>query len=132
MSQENVEALRGAFEAYNRDDLDAAVANIPPDCEYVPTGALPGGRDVVRGPEGYKRFVTWLRDTFDDAHIDAALTDAGDQVVARLTLRGRGKQSGAGTTWEFWQVWTFRDGKAVHGRGFTNREEALEAAGLSE
>ena len=54
MSQENVEALRGAFEAYNRDDLDAAVANIQPDCEYVPTGALPGGRDVVRGPAGYK------------------------------------------------------------------------------
>ena len=52
--------------------------------------------------------------------------------MAQLTLRGRGKQSGAGTTWEFWQVWTFRDGKAVQGRGFTNREEALEAAGLSE
>ena len=87
MAQENVEALRGAFEAYNRDDLDAAVANIQPDCEYVPTGALPGGRDVVRGPEGYKRFIAWLRDTFDDAHIDAALTEAGDPVVARLTLR---------------------------------------------
>ena len=132
MSQENVEKLRGAFEAYNRDDLDAAVANLHPDCEYVPTGALPGGRDVVRGPEGYKRFVAWLRDMFDDAHIDAVLTDAGDQVVARLTVRGRGKQSGAETTWEFWQVWTFRDGKSVHGRGFTNRDEALEAAGLSE
>jgi ketosteroid isomerase-like protein len=132
MSRENVEQLRSAFEAYNRDDLDAAVAIIHPDCEYVPTGALPGGRDVVRGPEGYKRFGAWLRDTFDDAHLDAELTDAGDQVVARLTLRGRGKQSGAEASWEFWQVWTFRDGKAVHGRGFMNREEALEAAGLRE
>jgi ketosteroid isomerase-like protein len=60
------------------------------------------------------------------------LTDAGDQVVARLTTRGRGKQSGVETAWEFWQLWTYRDGKAVHGRGFTDRDEALEAAGLEE
>ena len=132
MSRENVESLRRAFEAYNRGDLDAAVADTDPDCEYVPTGALPGGRDAVRGPEGYKRFVGWLRDTFDRAHIEVELTDAGNQVLALLTVRGRGKQSGVETTWEFWQVWTYRDGKAVHGRGFTDRDEALEAAGLSE
>jgi hypothetical protein len=29
-------------------------------------------------------------------------------------------------------VWTLRDGKFVHGQGFTAREEALEAAGLQE
>jgi hypothetical protein len=36
------------------------------------------------------------------------------------------------TAWEFWQLWRYRDGKVVHGRGFTDREEALEAAGLQE
>ncbi|MEK6272361.1 MAG: nuclear transport factor 2 family protein [Actinomycetota bacterium] len=132
MSEENVESLRRAIEAYNRDDLDAAVADMHPDCEYVPSGALPGVRDVVRGPEGYKRTIAWLRDAFDRAHIDVELTDAGDQVLARLTARGRGEQSGVETAWEFWQVWTYRDGKAVSGRGFTDRDEALEAAGLRE
>jgi hypothetical protein len=53
-------------------------------------------------------------------------------VLALLKVRGRGKQSGVETTWEFWQVWTYRDGKAVHGRGFTDRGQALEAAGLLE
>jgi ketosteroid isomerase-like protein len=132
MSQENVETLRRAFEAFNRNDLDAAVADMHQDCEYIPSGALPGVRDVGRGPEGYKRTVAWLRDAFDEAHIDADLTDAGDQVLALLKVRGRGKQSGVETTWEFWQVWTYRDGKAVHGRGFTDRDEALKAAGLKE
>ncbi len=46
MSEENVGSLRRAFEAYNRDDLDGAVADMDPDCEYIPTGALPGVRDV--------------------------------------------------------------------------------------
>ena len=132
MSQENVETLRRAYEAYNRGDLDAAVAEISPDSEYVPIGAVPGFRDALPGPEGYRRILAWLRDAFDDAHVDAELTDAGDQVLASLTVRGRGKQSGLETTREFWQVWTFRDGKAVHGRGFMDREEARKAAGLSD
>jgi uncharacterized protein len=129
MSQENVETLRRAYEAYNRGDLDAAVADISRDSEYVPIGAVPGFRDPLPGPEGYKRILAWLRDAFDDAHVDAELTDAGDQVLA---VRGRGKQSGLETTREFWQVWTFRDGKAVHGRGFMDRVDARKAAGLQE
>jgi uncharacterized protein len=132
MSQDNVETLRRAYEAYNRGDLDAAVADISRDSEYVPIGAVPGFRDPLPGPEGYKRILAWLRDAFDDAHVDAELTDAGDRVLASLTVRGRGKQSGLETTREFWQVWTFRDGKAVHGRGFRDRANALEAAGLRE
>jgi hypothetical protein len=40
--------------------------------------------------------------------------------------------SGAETTWELWLVWTLREGRIVRGQAFTTREEALEAAGLSE
>jgi ketosteroid isomerase-like protein len=31
-----------------------------------------------------------------------------------------------------WQVFTFRDGKIVHCRGYATQLEALEAAGLSD
>jgi ketosteroid isomerase-like protein len=54
------------------------------------------------------------------------------RVLASLTFRGRGKQSGVETNWSLWQLWTLRDGKAVRGQGFTNSAEALEAAGLRE
>ena len=133
MSQENVEIVRGAFEAFNRGDVDAVVADFAPDCEYIPSGAIPGRADVSRGPEGYKRWVSWLRDEFDNAHVQIhELIDAGDRVLVRLTARGRGKQSGVEASWHLWNVWTLRDGKVVHGQGFTAREEALQAAGLSE
>jgi ketosteroid isomerase-like protein len=70
---------------------------------------------------------------FDDASAEIyELTDAGDQVVASITNRGRGKRSGVEVSWDIWQVWSLRDGKVVRGQAFTNREEALEAAGLSE
>jgi ketosteroid isomerase-like protein len=133
MSQENVEIVRRAFESYNRGDLDAAVADFAPDCEYIPGGAVPGRRGVFRGPEGYKQFVGWLREEFDDARVEVdAITDAGDQVLVSVTVQGRGKQSGVEASWNVWQVWTLRGGKIVGGQGFTSKAEALQAFGLSE
>jgi ketosteroid isomerase-like protein len=60
------------------------------------------------------------------------LTKAGDQVLVSVTNRGRGKRSGAETSWRLWTLWMLRDGKIVRGQGFTDPEEALEAAGLRE
>jgi ketosteroid isomerase-like protein len=117
MSQENVEMVRRGFDAYNRGDLDAVVADFASDCEYVPSGSLPGGRDAYRGPEGYKRFIGWLRDEFEDARLDVNdVIDAGDRVLASLTVRGRGRQSGVAASWDLWQVWTIRDSSIVRGQ----------------
>jgi ketosteroid isomerase-like protein len=132
MSQENAEIVRRGYEAYERGDVDDAVADFASDCEYSATGVLPGATGVFLGPEGYKSVIAWLRENFDDAHMGLnALVDAGDSVVASVTLRGRGRQSGAAASWTFWQVWTLRSGKIVRGRGFTNEAEALEAARLA-
>jgi ketosteroid isomerase-like protein len=133
MPRENVEMVRRAFEAFNRGDLDSAVADIAPDCEYIPSGGIPDADDVYRGPEGYKRFIRWLRDEFDDARVEAhEFIETDDQVVVSLTNRGRGRQSGVEVSWHVWQVWAIRDAKVVRGQGFMSRAEALEAAGLSE
>jgi ketosteroid isomerase-like protein len=133
MSQENVEIIRRGFEAFNRGDVDAAMAILAPDCEYVASGAIPGAADIYRGPDGYRRFAGWMLEQFDDARLEVnEIIDAGDQVVISLTNRGRGKRSGAEVTWGIWQVWTLADGMAIRGEGFTSRDVAFEAAGLPE
>ena len=132
MSQENVEIIRRAYEAANRDDVDNAVADFAPDCEYVPSGKFPTD-EVYRGPEGFKRFIAWLTDAFDEVHLDThELIASDDKVFVHQTNSGRGKMSGAEASWELWLVWTLREGKIVRGQAFTTREEALEAAGLEE
>ena len=55
-----------------------------------------------------------------------------DRVLVLITARGRGKGSSVEVEAYWAQLWTFRDGKATRLEGFTNRAEALEAAGLSE
>ena len=133
MSQENVEIVRRGYDAYNRGDVDAVAASFASDSEYIPTGALPGGRGSYQGPEGYKRFISWFRDEFEDAHVDVnELIDAGERVLASVTLRGRGRQSGAATSWDVWQLFTIRNGSVVRAEAFTDRAQALEAAGLRE
>lgn len=52
-------------------------------------------------------------------------------MLVSATARGRGRQSGVETRWDTWQLWTLRQAKLVRGQGFTSREVALEAAGLS-
>jgi ketosteroid isomerase-like protein len=57
---------------------------------------------------------------------------AGDHVVMAVTQRGTGSASGVEVEVSHWQVATVRDGKLIRWRNFTTREQAFEAAGLSE
>jgi ketosteroid isomerase-like protein len=133
MSQENIEVVRQAYEAFNRGDIGVAVANIAPEFEYISTGVIPGMEEVYRGPEGLRRFLEGFWAEFDDAQAEInEITEADDLVLVLLTLRGRGKRSGVEAGWSIFQLWTVRDGKAVGGQAFTSREDALEAAGLRE
>jgi hypothetical protein len=50
-------------------------------------------------------------------------------VHYRGDLRGRG--SGADVGFDYWLVSTLREGKVVRDHWFTDRSEAVEAAGLS-
>jgi ketosteroid isomerase-like protein len=53
-------------------------------------------------------------------------------VVAVLRYGGRAKLSGIETDETFGVVFTIRDGKIARGREYATRDQALEAAGLSE
>jgi ketosteroid isomerase-like protein len=133
MSGETVEVVRRAYEAFNRRDLEGVFADAAPELEYVATGAIPGAAGMYRGPQAFSQFLDRWWGEFHEPHVEVhELIDAGDQVLAVLTFRGRGKQSGVETNWSLCQLWTLRDGKAVRGQGFTSREDALEAAGVHE
>ena len=136
MSQENVELLRRINEVFNRGDHEGAfaLADPPPEFEFVPSGVLiPDLADVQRGPEGLRRLLEVFAGEFDAPHFELhELIAAGDQVFVSATFRGRGKQSGAATSWDIFPVWTVREGRIVRLQGFTDRAPALEAAGLRE
>ena len=59
------------------------------------------------------------------------LIEAGDKVVAVAQAVGSGPASQIAVDEHFAFVFTFRGDRVVREQAFRNREEALEAAGLS-
>jgi ketosteroid isomerase-like protein len=137
VSQENVETVLRAYEAFGRHDNDAVFAVYDPEVEWNMDGYLnwPGKRSY-RGVEGVREFFRdWLRD-FDDFKADALdPIDLGDRVLITVYDRAIGKGSGVPIERRHAQVWTFRDEKVLRIEVFDSREAALAAhapAGVDE
>jgi ketosteroid isomerase-like protein len=60
------------------------------------------------------------------------LIDAGDQVLATIREREVGRASGAPVEVTTLAVFTLADGKVTQLQVFDDRQQALEAVGLSE
>ena len=128
MSQENVENLRRAYDAFNRGDFDVAIEAVRSDFEFVRAG----GQGSVRGAAAFR---AWMEpDAFEDLRIEPIEIRAHRNKVL---VHGRSKASGAGSGIELdfanWAVWTFdEEGFATRVEAFLEHEkdEALAAAGL--
>ena len=129
MSQENVDNLRRGFEAYVRGDWDETLANLDPDVVYQQAGPEPAvrGRDAVRAA-----WERWEAEWDEMEMTSEEIIDAGDHLIQAILFRGRGRGSGVEVEGRFFQAHTVKDGRSVHWEEFSDRSEALAAAGLSE
>ena len=85
------------------------------------------GVDETNGwlAEWLEGFVNWSIDVEE-------LFDAGDRVVTIVSQRASAKHGGPEVEMRLAQVWTFRDGLLTRMEMYADRDEAAEAAGLSE
>ena len=61
------------------------------------------------------------------------IIEAGaDKLVFNSRRHARGRASGADLIFSYWNLSTYRDGKAIRVEWFADRADALGAAGLSE
>jgi ketosteroid isomerase-like protein len=133
MSQENVEMFRKAIDAFNRRDRAAFLAFCDPDYENVPPRDWPESAPT-RGREAVWDFFVRIQEPWDEGtfELDEVIDAASDKLVARQHARMRGTASGAHVVFSYWHVISMRDGKVVRSEWFTERADALEAAGLRE
>ena len=136
MSRENVEIVRRVYEASARRDSAAVLALYDPDVMIDVTHGAVGevaGRTIHHGHEGLRTFFRAWYEAWDSVEPDLKdLLQAGERVVSIEITRGRGRASGIEVELQQYGVWTIRDGKIVRVVWFTTRDDALEAAGLSE
>ena len=133
MSQENVEIVREMVTRFNRDgfmpedlfDPDVELSNIR-------ESPLPG---PYRGYEGLRKWREGVFEVIEDGRFeidDLIDVDEAGLVIHKTRLLGRARHTGIEVDIEWTNVQWLRDGRIFRSESFTNRAEALEAAGLSE
>jgi uncharacterized protein len=132
MSQENVEIVREAYEAFAQGDLGAVLNAFDPDVVSYTAPPLPDPAEY-HGREGVLEWIGNWTEGFDEFALEAdEYIDAGDHVVAGVNQRATGAASGVPVERRTWLLHTVRNGQVVRIGVYATKSEALEAAGLRE
>ena len=132
MSEENVNAVRGVYEAFGRGDIPAVLAALDPQVEWreAENFIYADGNPYV-GPEAVLQGVfariggEW--DGFEVAPEE--ILDAGATVVGRGYYSGTYKQTGHRVRAQFAHLFTFRDGRVVKFQQYTDTAQFQRAVG---
>ena len=125
----SVEQVRSSYEAFNREDLDAALAMMDDDIEWHQAQGLPHG-GFYKGLAEVRRAIFDPLDEqwWDEFSADPdEFLDAGDEVVVIGRYRGRAKGTGKPLDVPFVHIWTFQDGKATRFRQFLDTAGWIDA-----
>jgi ketosteroid isomerase-like protein len=133
VSAENVDLVRRTYEAFSRGGPEAVLPFLSHQVEWHDIANQPDA-GVVHGHEGVlQAFHRWLSAFGEGYRADIAeILDQGEEIVVFDRHSGRGAESGADFHQPLASVWTVRDGLIVRVRWFSQRADALEAAGLRE
>jgi ketosteroid isomerase-like protein len=132
MSQENVEIVRRAYERVNAT-LELSQELYDPNVEFD-VGDVSVEFGVIRGLEPAQEALREYWQTFENFHVELIEVFHADEdrVITSVEDGGRMKGSGAEVWNRLFHVTTFRDGKIVRFSSHTDKNRALEAAGLSK
>jgi ketosteroid isomerase-like protein len=131
MSQENVEIIKGLVDAINRQDWDTVFKDAAPGCEWDISRSAGPWSGVYRLDQ-FRRFLVEFAGSWEALRVEPhEFIAAGDLVVLHGTTRLRGRDGiEVSATGAF--VCAIRDGAIERVSLYQERQEALEAVGLSE
>jgi ketosteroid isomerase-like protein len=129
--EEQLEVVRRALDAWNRRDLDGALAQLHDDCELDWSQSRGPQRGIYRGIEQIRSFYEEWLSIFDEVDIRAAeFIESQSNVVVPNRGRARGRE---GVTVEATstQVFTLRGAKIARIRLYQDKASALADVGIS-
>jgi ketosteroid isomerase-like protein len=132
MSEQNVETVRSALDAFSRGDADAFADLTTADFEWsTGLGAIEG--EIFREREGIETYFARLSENWEEFRfLSDEFRDLTNLVVVLGRLEGQGRGSGVPVDSPVGAVWDFRGEKISRLRAYLDHDEALRAAGLTE
>ncbi len=136
MSAKDIEAVEASVRLWNQGDRAGFLAAIHPEGEWSSAikREVEGGEGLYRGREEIGRFWDEWHAVWNDLNVTVSEVRSPRDgcVVLFGGLHGTGTGSGVGLERPFGWVFQFEDGLIREVRAYLSRDEALEAAGLSE
>jgi ketosteroid isomerase-like protein len=130
--QQMIQALRDAYTAFNRGDIDAAVKPLDEHIEWTEPDSFPGG-GTYHGREGAHRYLAQSRARIAEGTSEPEkFIVAGNRIVVFVRANVRPKGSNEWVDLRVADVYTVRKGKAIDMHAFSDRQEALRWAGAVE
>jgi ketosteroid isomerase-like protein len=130
---DNVEILRRGYEVFARDGVDGLMALLDDQIEWrnPPDSPVAG---VWHGHQGVRDWFAQSYELFDEMRFmpDEFKELPDGRILVLLHAGVRARQSGVAMEVPWTHLITLRDGLITHLRIYSDRQQALEAAGLKE
>jgi ketosteroid isomerase-like protein len=111
MSDQNLDLVRGAYEAFSRGDVAGVLAVLADDVEWTVPPPLPQAAEA-HGTDEVGRFFERLVGIWQDFSVDVDdFVASGDRVC--VIGRGSGKVDGKQAGYGFVHCWTVSGGRAT-------------------
>jgi uncharacterized protein len=133
MSNENIEIVRGIYEAFGRGDVPAVLGRMDAAIEWREAdNFLYADRNPYLGPQAVLEGVFMRLATEWDgfAVTPAEWLNAGEHIVVLGIYGGAYKATGKEVRAQFAHVWRLREGKVVQFQQYTDTRQFAEATGV--
>lgn len=133
MSDENIELVRSSILAWNDRGVEALIEFLDPAVEFhAPKESMNPG--IYRGPGEVRKYFALLSDVMQDQRVESVDVIGVDDDRVIAVVKGFAKTPHFEAEVEMNWAWliTVENGLATRAETFTDRRQALEAAGLQE
>lgn len=131
MSQENVNTVRGMYEAFGQGDIPTVLAALDPQVEWWEAeNFIYADHNPYNGPDAVLSVFVRIATEWDGFTVSPEeILDAGETVIGRGYYSGAYKKNGERVRAQFAHLFTFRDGKVVKFQQYTDTAQFLQAVG---
>jgi ketosteroid isomerase-like protein len=121
----HVAIVRRLFDAFDRRDADAMVEVMAEDVVFEPASSEREAREPYDGHAGMRRYLADLARTWAEFRVTIHEYEAaGERVLVRGRVYARSVSPAFISDSEIAFIWRVRDGLVVHGRTYTDPDEA--------
>jgi ketosteroid isomerase-like protein len=128
VTPDNIAIVRGAYDAFEKGELEYMKSMSTPDFVMKTSSATDDAEH--HGPQAIEEISEVINARWDEFRLEPLeFYYEGDRVLVLGTLVTKGHDEGLTST--VGQLWTLKEGRVASVEGFLDSEEAIRAAGFT-